>query len=116
MILDDGICTVFRRVNIAERGNMPKYRHDAISRHWYKMLDFANVQANQTGYREETRTDARIRILEDRRITNQDVIVLANVPTVDDVMVAYEVTRAYHGRDTDSGERITDLTLTRVRP
>lgn len=116
MILDDGICTVFRRVNIAERGNMPKYRHDAISRHWYKMLDFANVQANQTGYREETRTDARIRILEDRRITNQDVIVLANVQMVDDVMVAYEVTRAYHGRDTDSGERITDLTLTRVRP
>lgn len=116
MILDDGICTVFRRVNVAERGNMPKYRHDPISRHWYKMLDFGTVPANRTGDREETRTDARLRILEDRRITNQDVIVLANVPRLDDVLVAYEVTRAYHGRDTESGERITDMTLTKVRP
>lgn len=116
MILDDGICTIFRKENVAKPGNMPVYEYKPISRHWYKELEFANVQTYPTTGREETQTDARIRILQDRRVTNHDVVVLANVQRMDDVLKAYEVTRAYHGKDDDSSERITDLTLMRVRP
>jgi hypothetical protein len=75
-----------------------------------------NVQTFPTESREETQTDARIRILQDRRIANHDVVVFANVNRVQDVLKAYEVTRAYHGKDSDSGELITDLTLQRVKP
>ena len=116
MILDDGICTVFRKVDVAARGGKPKYRYDPISRHWYKELDFATVQTYPTDSREETSVDARIRILQDRRISNHDMIVLANVPQVEDVMKGYEVIRCFHGKDDESGELITDVTLRRVRP
>lgn len=116
MILDDGICTVFRKINVAEKGNMPKYRYDRLCAHWYKELEYANVERWPTQGREETQTDARLRVLQDRRITNHDVIVMANTQSLDDVLKAYEVTRAYHGKDEDSGELITDLTLRRVRP
>lgn len=116
MILDTGICTIFRKVDVAARGNMPKYRHDVLSKHWYKELEFANVQAFPTEGREETQTDARIRILQDRRVANHDMVVLANTDSIDDMLKAYEITRAYHGKDDESGELITDLTLRRVRP
>ena len=116
MILDDGICTVFRKVDSAERGGKPKFRYDQLCKHWYKELEFANVQTWPTESREETQTDARIRILQDRRVDNHDVVVFANTNRAEDVLKAYEVTRAYHGKDQESGELITDLTLRRVRP
>lgn len=114
--LDAGICTIFRREDVARPGMMPKYEHKRIAAHWYGELDFATVSAYPTDGREETRIDARIRILQDRNINNKDVLVMANVQAVEDVLVLYEITRAYHGKDEDSGERITDLTLKKVKP
>lgn len=116
MVLDDGICTVFRKVDVAKPGNMPKYDHQVIGKYWYGELSFESSPARPTEGREEVQTDARIRILQNRQITNNDVVVMANVNKVEDVLKVYEVTRAYHGKDDDSGERITDLTLRRVRP
>lgn len=116
MILDSGICTVFRKTDVAEKGRMPTYRYDRIAAHWYGELEFATSATWPTEGREEVQTDARIRILQNRRLANHDVVVLANVQAVDDVLTAYEITRAYHGRDDESGELITDLTLKRVKP
>lgn len=116
MILDTGICTIFRKEDVAARGNMPKYQYKPISKHWYKELDFETAPARPTEGREEVQTDARIRILQNRQLINHDVVVMANVQSVDDVLKAYEITRAYHGRDDESGEMITDLSLRRVRP
>lgn len=116
MILDDGICTIFRKEDISRPGMMPKYKYRRISAHWYGELDFATASAYPTDGREETQIDARIRILQDRGINNKDVLVMANVQTVEDVLVLYEITRAFHGKDDESGERITDLTLKKVKP
>ena len=116
MILDSGICTVFRKVDDSKPGGKPKFRYDALCKHWFAELEYANVQTFPTESREETQTDARIRILQDRRIANHDVVVLANTNMVEDVLKAYEVTRAYHGKESESGELITDLSLQRVRP
>lgn len=116
MILDSGICTVFRKVDDSKPGGKPKFRYDVLCKHWFAELEYANVQTFPTESREETQTDARIRILQDRRIANHDVVVLANTNMVEDVLKAYEATRAYHGKDSESGELITDLSLQRVRP
>ena len=95
---------------------MPKYEHRLLSKHWYKELAFETAPSYPTEGREEVQTDARIRILQDRRLANHDVLVMANVPRVEDVLIAYEITRAYHGKDDESGEMITDLTLRRTNP
>ena len=116
MILDSGICTVFRKVDDSKPGGKPKFRFDVLCKHWYAELEYANTPAYPTDSREETQTGARIRILQDRRIANHDTVVLANTNQVEDMLKAYEVTRAYHGKDSDSGELITDITLRRVRP
>jgi hypothetical protein len=116
MILDAGICTVFRKTDISKRGNMPKYEYKPISKHWYGELQFETSPANPTDGREEVQTDARIRIVQNRQLNNHDMVVFANTNNIDDVIKAYEITRAFHGRDDESGELITDLTLRRVKP
>ena len=95
---------------------MPRYQYDVLTKRWYKALQFETSPAYPTEGREEVQTDARIRIHQDRRINNHSVVVLANVDRVEETTETYEVTRAYHGRDEDSGELITDLTLKKVRP
>lgn len=116
MILDSGMCTIFRKVDVAKPGNMPKYEHRVLAKHWYKELDFETAPSRPTEGREEVQTDARIRILQNRHVANHDVVVLALTNNVDDMLKAYEITRAYHGRDDESGEMITDLTLRRTKP
>lgn len=116
MILDKGICTIFRKENIARKGDKPRFDHKAYAWHWYGVLDHATVQTQETEGREEMQIDLRIRILQNRAISNHDVLVLANTQRVEDVIKAYEITRAYHGRDDESGDLITDLTLRRVTP
>lgn len=116
MILDSGICTIFRKVDVAERGNKPRFEYQRITRKWYGELEYANNQAYPSEHREEVQTDGRIRILQDRRLNNHDVVLLMDAKVMQDEAEAYEITRAYHGRDEDSGELITDLTLRRVKP
>lgn len=113
MLLDKGIATVYRKTNAAPKGGKPVWENVQIHVGWYGELNFETAPGRPTEAREEVRTDARIRMLQNRQINNHDRVVL------DDASgntTAYEVTRAYHGRDDDSGELITDLSLEVVRP
>lgn len=113
MILDKGICTIYRKVNVAGPGEKPRFTDDAYWWSWYGELSFETAPARPTDAREEVRTDARIRILQNREINNHDRVELKRA---DGEMLAYEVTRAYHGRDDESGELITDLNLEVYEP
>lgn len=113
MILDSGIATVYRKTNTAAPGAKPAYQDVEFWRSWYAELAFETAPARPTPDREEIRTDARVRILQNRRIANHDRVMLTDAeghPTL------YEVTRAYHGQDPDSGEDITDLNLEVIAP
>ena len=113
MILDRGICWIYRKVNTAEPGAMPVWVDDVYHVSWYGELNFETNPARPTDNREEVKTDARIRILQNRRINNHDRVLLK---TVEGEETMYEVTRAYHGADDESGELITDLTLEVYEP
>lgn len=115
MILDDGICTVFSLVDKAEPGGMPNLVPQEKTMAWFGYLDFATAEAWPTEGREETEVSTRIRILQDRSITNKDIVVLEEKHEVDESMQQYEVMRAYHGHDDENGQPITDLTLKAVR-
>lgn len=126
MILDSGICTVFKKVDVSQPGGMPTFELKLKTKACFGMLDFATEQEWPTEGREETEVAARIRILQDRTITNHDAVVLEEVDagtqsmTAEELHEAFnvavlEVTRAYHGHDDENGEPITDLTLKAVR-
>lgn len=108
MILDRGIATIYRKTNTAGPGYMPQYEDVAYWQSWYGELNFETAPGRPTDAREEIRTDARVRILQNRRISNHDRVQLVRT---DGETLRYEVTRAYHGRDEESGELITDLSL-----
>lgn len=105
MILDKGVCSIYIVTNIAEPGNMPKEGLVIKCQAWYGELNFETNPVN-TAMQEGIETSARIRILQNREINNHDVVVMGEQQ--------YEVTRAYHGNDDESGEPITDLTLKKV--
>lgn len=92
---------------------MPEYSDTVLTRGWYGELNFETNPARPTDTREETQCAARIRILQDRRIRNHD---RAEIRTIGGETAMYEVTRAYHGTDDESGEAITDLTLEAIEP
>lgn len=113
MLLDKGIASIYRKTNTAAPGGKPVWENVLIHTGWYGELNFETSPGRPTDAREEVRTDARIRILQNRMINNHDRVVL------DDASgntTAYEVTRAYHGRDDESGELITDLNMEVVTP
>ena len=122
MILETGICSIFRKLDVSGSGDMPKYEYKLLCHRWYGELGFETSPARPTEGREEIQTDARIRILQNRMLLNHDVVVLANVKTLrnviaaDEAVTAYEITRAFHGRDDQAGEMIPDLTLRRMTP
>ena len=105
MILDTGICTVFHAYDTAQPGEMPRKGYSLLCQSWYGELS-----------RNEQRVDSRIRILQNRAITQDDVVVLAQVDDVASDAVIYRITRAYHGVDADGPTPITDLTLEVISP
>jgi len=107
MILDKGICSIYKVENIAEPGNMPQYKLKLKYQSWYGELNFETNPVN-AAMQEIVETSARIRIIQNRDINNHNVVILS------DDNQQYEVTRAYHGIDEESGELITDLTLKKV--
>lgn len=113
MILDDGICTVYHKRNTALTGAKPVFTGQAFWWSWYGILSFETAPARPTPNREEVRTDLRVRILQNRGIANHDRVELQDE---EGFLTAYEVVRAYHGTDEESGERITDLSLEVVTP
>ena len=119
MILDTGICTIFRPTDTAEPGGKPVPVYALLAKSWYGTINFETSPAWQTEGRKSQKTDARIRILQDRSIRQHDVVVLMDVNSVQglpDGVPVYEITRAYHGEDDAGPTRITDLTLEVITP
>ena len=113
MIPDAGICKVYHMTNTAAAGAKPVLTPSLYYSGWYGELSFETSPARPAEFREEIRTDARIHVLQNREITELDRACLD--PLTGDLSY-YEITRAYHGRDEESGELITDLTLRKVEP
>lgn len=117
MILDSGICKVYHKTNTASAGSKPVWTDQLIHESYYGELNFETSPARPTESREEINTAARVRILQNRTIANHDRVKLISFssaarPEGDEL---FEVTRAWHGTDGDSGEAITDLTLEVVK-
>lgn len=115
MILDDGICTVFAKSNIAPKGHKPIFDFSWKHGGWYKQISFSTTPRNSE-VRESTTIARRIRILQNQDITNHDVVVLDDVMEVPNEGTVYEVVRAFHGLDDDTGEPISDLYLEVMKP
>jgi len=113
MILDAGYCSIYRTENIAEPGNMPVEGLILKFQSWYRELNFES-SPKDIGAQEGVIISNKIRIVQNRDITNHDIAVLSVVlpPPVD--ASKYEVARAFHGTDDDNGQLITDLTLERL--
>ena len=119
MILDKGICTVFRKGDISNPGEMPTVGYTKICSSWYGELSFETSPAWPTEGRSEQRADERIRIIQNRNIKQHDVVVLENLSKFSDKSSGadvYRITRAYHGHDDDGPTPISDLTLEVMKP
>lgn len=111
MILDRGICRIYRKVSTTPPGGKPTSTLEMIHESYYGELAFETSPARPTEKREETQTATRVRILQDRRINNQDVAELQPFDGTSAKTEKYRIRRAYHGVDDKNGEQITDLTL-----
>ena len=112
MILDSGIAEIQKKINVAPPGGKPVYEYQTCAVGYYAELNFETAPARPTAERVEVRTDARIRVLQNRSVSNRDRVLLRSGENER----AYEITRAYHGVDDESGELITDLSLEAVSP
>ena len=113
MNLDKGICSVYHTANTAAAGAKPVLSETKFFESWYGELNFETSPTRPTDTRKEIRTDARIRILQNREIKEHDRVSLSTDALATD---RYEIERAYHGQDEESGDLITDLTLKKVVP
>ena len=119
MILDSGICTVFRKTDISEPGSMPTVSYVPFWASWYGELSYETSPAWPTEGRKEQKADGRIRILQNRQIAQNDVVVLEHLERFADRsqnQIVYRVVRAYHGQDDDGPTPISDLTLEVFQP
>jgi len=108
MILDKGICAAYAVTNTASPGEQPVKSLSLLAEMWYGELEYETNPISQTEDQEDVLIGARIRVLQDRRITKKTVIKLAPHAQAGPL---FEVRRAYHGVDEDSGELISDLSL-----
>jgi hypothetical protein len=114
MILDAGYCSVYSVGNIAPPGGMPKEGLVLKHQSYYGELDFETAPIYATPGQEDVEISARVRIHQNRGISNHDIAILSTELPPPDGALQYEITRAYHGRDPDNGQPITDLTLKKV--
>lgn len=119
MILDSGICTVFRKTDSSDAGKMPSVSYTPIWTSWFGELSFETSPVWQTEGRKELKADRRIRILQNRQIAQNDIVVpqhLASFAARSPDAPVYRIVRAYHGQDDDGPTQISDLTLEVVTP
>ena len=119
MILDKGICTVFRKTDGAQAGAMPAWTYTPIYSSWYGELSYETSPAWVTEGRKERKADGRIRVLQNRDIRQNDVVVLEQLATFaerSEGAQVFQVIRAWHGQDDDGPAPISDLTLEVYEP
>ena len=111
MILDRGVCRILHKTSTTPKGGKPTATWSVIHESYYGELSFETAPSRPTEKREDTKTAARIRILQNRGIRNDDVAELTPFDGTDAKADYYRIARAWHGDDSDSGEPISDLTL-----
>ncbi|MBR5225467.1 MAG: hypothetical protein IKV90_07385 [Clostridia bacterium] len=117
MILDDGICTVYAQTDVSGPGGLPRWDPDTVrTESYYKELNFETSPQWPTEHRPENKVAGRVRILQCRGIQQNDVAKLLSFSDASGEGRMYRISRAYHGTDDDSGERISDLTLEVMEP
>lgn len=119
MILDSGICTVFRKSDTSLPGRMPRPSYAPVCTSWYGELSYETAPTWQTEGRKEQQADGRIRILQHREIRQNDVVVLEELTDFDSRTLGlpvFRITRAYHGMDDEGPTPISDLTLEVITP
>lgn len=113
MILDKGFCSIYEVTNTAAAGDMPIEGLTLKYQSWYGELDFSTVPY-QAEFQEDVEISARVRIIQNRSISNHDVAILSNVLPPPSDAIQYRIVRAYHGIDDENGQPITDLSLEKV--
>jgi len=114
MILDKGYCSIYEVSNVAAPGDMPVEEGLELKyQSWYGELNFETAPVN-IGAQEGVVVSNKIRVVQNRNVTNHDVAVLSTALPPPDDAPKYNVVRAYHGIDDDNGEQITDLSLERL--
>ena len=111
MILDRGVCRILHKTSTTPKGGKPTATWSVIHESYYGELSFETAPSRPTEKREDTKTAARIRILQNRGIRNDDVAELTPFDGTEAKADYYRIARAWHGDDGDSGEPISDLTL-----
>ena len=111
MILDRGVCKIYRKTSTTPAGGKPTATVAVIHESYYAELNFETAPARPTERREDTKTATRVRILQNRGIRNEDVAELTPFDGTGAKTVKYRIARAWHGDDSESGEPISDLTL-----
>jgi len=106
MILDTGMCSVYKITNTAAPGDMPNETLVQITQCWYGELSFESSPVQFTENLEQVEIAQRIRILQNKSIAHKSVVVIGTDQ--------YQVERLFHGKDEESGELISDLSLSRV--
>ena len=115
MILDKGFCSVYGVVNVAAKGDMPVDGLTLKHESWYGELNFETSPVYATEAQEDVDISARVRILQNRQISNHDVAILSSVLPPPAGAIQFRITRAFHGTDDENGQLITDLTLKEVQ-
>ena len=105
MILDSGICNIYRLTNTAGAGNMPNETPALVAQLWYGELSFESSPVRNTESQEQVEIAMRIRVLRNRTIDEKAIVQIGGED--------YKVERVFNGIDPESGERICDLSLSR---
>jgi|SRR5665647_687592 len=106
MILDTGTCSIYKLTNTAAKGDQPNEIPVLIVTGWYGELSFESSPFQYTESLEQVEIVQRIRVLQNRSIQNKAVVKFGNDQ--------YSVERVFHGVDKESGELISDLSLSKV--
>ena len=116
MILGTGICSVFRRENIAPPGMMPQYKLTRVYAGWYGERSFTARPRYLQEAKESTTLSAKIRVHQFREIQTDDVVVLMDVTEVPAAAPRYAIVNLYHDIDSENGQPITDIDLEVIEP
>lgn len=116
MLLDQGICTIYTKKDVSGKGEKPRYERTIKAQSYYGQLSFETSPQWPTEHREETKTAERVRILQCRKISKDDVAELLDFSDETQTPKTYKISRAYHGVDDECGEMISDLSLEVMKP
>lgn len=115
MILDSGTCYIYEVTGTAFK---PSYKLKHVS--YYGDLDYSSdlgryapmstglSKDNPSGNREDVEITKRVRILQNKELSTRDAVYFVHHRRGKQ----YDIVRLYHGYDKESGELITDMSLT----